>query len=42
MRDNSSVSVDFDVGGALRLEFIQAIGHDQVYFAAQKSNNLKQ
>ena len=22
--------------------FIQAIGHDQVYFAAQKSNNLEQ
>ena len=42
VRDNSSVSVDFDGGGALRLEFIQAIGHDQVYFAAQKSNNLKQ
>ena len=42
VRDNSSVSVDFDIGGALRLEFIQAIGHDQVYFAAQKSNNLKQ
>ena len=42
VRDNSSVSVDFDGGGALRLEFIQAIGHDQVYFAAQKSNNLEQ
>jgi hypothetical protein len=42
VRDNSSVSVELDGGGELRLEFIQAIGHDQVYFSVQQSNNLKQ
>ena len=40
-KDKSSVSVELDGNEELRLEFIQAIGHDQVYFSVQQSNDLK-
>ncbi|RZO17883.1 MAG: hypothetical protein EVB09_03215, partial [Verrucomicrobiaceae bacterium] len=40
-RDNSSSRVELSEDGELRLEFVQAIGHDQVYFSAQSSDDFK-
>ncbi|MFL2478139.1 MAG: hypothetical protein ACJ0K4_01160 [Verrucomicrobiales bacterium] len=40
-RDNSSTRVELSEDGELRLEFVQAIGHDQVYFSAQSSDDFK-
>ncbi|HAA86772.1 MAG TPA: hypothetical protein DCE22_00855, partial [Verrucomicrobiales bacterium] len=39
-RDNSSTRVEMSTDGELRLEFMQAIGHDQVYFSAQGSDDF--
>ena len=39
-KDNSSTRVELSEDGELRLEFTHAIGHDQVYFSAQSSDNF--
>jgi hypothetical protein len=41
-KDNTSIEVELGGDGELRMEFLQAIGHDQIYFHAQSSADFNE
>ncbi|MDE0570075.1 MAG: lamin tail domain-containing protein [Verrucomicrobiales bacterium] len=41
-KDSTSTIVELGEDGELRIEFLQAIGHDQIYFYAQSSANFNE